>query len=538
MKKSRILSIVLTTALLGLVLTACGKSQSSNKKNLNWTTNASIASLDPSKAVDTNTQQAVYNAFSGLVSPDGSNKVRLATAKSYHVSKDGKTYTFELKHTKWSNGQELTAKDFEYGIKRSADPKTASQQAYYMANIENYTAISKSQLSPDKLGVKAIGKYKLQIKLIKPQPYFLNLLVLPIFYPQSESTVKKYGKSYGTTSSKMLYNGAFKITNWTGTNDSWTLTKNKEYYNADKTKLDSIKYTVIKDPQTALNEYQSGKLDQTTLVGKQQYNSYKNSKDFHLRKIYSVRYLSLSDKNEPAFRNVNIRKALSLIIDRKELLNDVLGNGSTQARGIVPDTLASRNGKDFNDYASVSDAVNGNVEQAKKLWKKGLSEIGKKNLTISINSNNGEDAKPIVEFIQNRFSKLPGLKVNLTLLPNTVATARFLSGQYQIAVTGWSPSISDPISPLNIRYSTNAMNTAKWSNSEYDKLIDKSNDDDALNPAKRWNDLVDAQKVLLNDQGLIPLFQPAQAELIKSDIHGVRFYGNGPIWDFSETYVK
>ena len=501
-------------------------------------TNASIASLDPSKAVDTNTQQAVYNAFSGLVSPDGSNKVRLATAKSYHVSKDGKTYTFDLKHTKWSNGQELTAKDFEYGIKRSADPKTASQEAYYMANIENYTAISKSQLSPDQLGVKAIGKYKLQIKLIKPQPYFLNLLVLPVFYPQSESIVKKYGKSYGTTSNKMIYNGAFKITNWTGTNDSWTLTKNKEYYNADKTKLDSIKYTVIKDPQTALNEYQSGKLDQTTLVGKQQYSSYKNSKDFHLRKIYSVRYLSLSNKNEPAFRNVNIRKALSLIINRKELLNDVLGNGSTQARGIVPDTLASRNGKDFNDYASVSDAVNGNVEQAKKLWKKGLSEIGRKNLTISINSNNGDDAKPIVEFIQNQFSKLPGLKVNLTLLPNTVATARFLSGQYQVAVTGWSPSISDPISPLNIRYSTNSMNTAKWSNAEYDKLIDKSNDDDALNPAKRWNDLVDAQKVLLNDQGLIPLFQPAQAELIKSDIHNVRFYGNGPIWDFSETYVK
>ncbi|CAI2652946.1 Dipeptide-binding protein DppE [Apilactobacillus kunkeei] len=538
MKKSRILSIVLTTALLGLVLTACGKSQSSNKKHLNWSTNASIASLDPSKAVDTNTQQAVYNAFSGLVSPDGSNKVRLATAKSYHVSKDGKTYTFELKHTKWSNGKELTAKDFEYGIKRSADPKTASQEAYYMANIENYTAISKSQLSPDQLGVKAIGKYKLQIKLIKPQPYFLNLLVLPVFYPQSESVVKKYGKSYGTTSSKMIYNGAFKITNWTGTNDSWTLTKNKEYYNADKTKLDSIKYTVIKDPQTALNEYQSGKLDQTTLVGKQQYSSYKNSKDFHLRKIYSVRYLSLSNKNEPAFRNVNIRKALSLIINRKELLNDVLGNGSTQARGIVPDTLASRNGKDFNDYASVSDAVNGNVDQAKKLWKKGLSEIGKKNLTISINSNNGDDAKPIVEFIQNQFSKLPGLKVNLTLLPNTVATARFLSGQYQVAVTGWSPSISDPISPLNIRYSTNSMNTAKWSNAEYDKLIDKSNNDDALNPTKRWNDLVDAQKVLLNDQGLVPLFQPAQAELIKSDIHNVRFYGNGPIWDFSETYVK
>ena len=82
------------------------------------------------------------------------------------------------------------------------------------------------------------------------------------------------------------------------------------------------------------------------------------------------------------------------------------------------------------------------------------------------------------------------------------------------------------------------MNTAKWSNAEYDKLIDKSNNDDALNPTKRWNDLVDAQKVLLNDQGLVPLFQPAQAELIKSDIHNVRFYGNGPIWDFSETYVK
>lgn len=539
MKKVKIWLTTAATLLLGVALTACGNNNgAANKKHLNWMTNASISSLDPSKAVDLNTQQTIFNSFSGLVEPNGGNKVRLGVAKDYHISKDGKTYTFDLKHTKWSNGKDLTAQDFAYGIQRSADPKTASQEAYYMDHIVNYDAVSKEQAPVSSLGVKAVGKYKLQFKLTRPQPYFVNILTLPVFYPQLKSEVDKYGSSYGTTSDKMVYNGAFKVTKWNGTNDSWVLAKNPYYYDAKQTKLSTIKYTVIKDPQTALNEYQNGKIDQTYISGKQGYANYKNDKDFHLRKSYTVKYITMNAHAIPALNNKNIRQAMSAIINRKELINDVLGDGSIQARGMVPDTLAYRNGKDFNDVASVSSAVNGDAKRAQAQWKQGLKEMNMKSLHLTLTGGNDDTTKSMAEFLQSEWSKLPGMHVNVQLLPNTVSTSRFLHSQFQVHVAAWDPSISDPISPLNTKYTGNSMNTAKWSNANYDDLLDKSNNEDALKPAKRWDDLVNAQKVLLNDQAIIPLYQSAQGELIKHDIHGIKYYGNGPLWDFSKAYVK
>ncbi|WP_105956777.1 peptide ABC transporter substrate-binding protein [Apilactobacillus quenuiae] len=538
MKKFRLSILSTSLLLLALVLVGCGNNNAENKKSINWMTSASLESLDPSKAVDVNSDQILFNAFRGLVTPDGGNKVKLAVAKDYKVSKDGKTYTFDLKKTSWSNGRALTAKDFEYAIKRSANPKTASQMAYYMANIRNYNEIKNSKKPLSSLGVKALNNYKLQIQLSKPQADFINILTLPIFYPQLKSAVDKYGSAYGTMSNKIVYNGPFKVTKWTGSNDTWNLTKNRYYYDNAQTKLNNIKYSVIKDPSTALNEYQSGKLDQTLLSGKQQYNNYKDNKDFHLRKTFTVKYLSLNQMKIPEFSNIKIRKALSLIINRNQLIHDILGDGSVVSRGMVPDTLAYHNGKDFNDYAGVTDDTSTNVNKAKQLWKAGMKELGKKSINASIMSSNDGTNKNVAEFLQSEMEKLPGMKISLELLPSNVATPRSLKSQYQISISGWDPSISDPISPLNTKYSTNPINTSKWKNNEYDKLVDRSNDQDALNPAKRWDDLVNAQKILLNDQAIIPLYQIGQPELIKSNIHDVRYLGNGPVWDFAKAYVK
>ena len=523
-----------------MVLAACGKSsdKTSRTDSLNWMSNTTLTTLDPSKAVDVTSDQVLYNAMRGLVTPDKGNKIDLAIAKSYKITNGGKTYTFTLRNTKWSNGKKVTAGDFEYGIKRSADPKTASQMAYYMANIMNYDKVKTGSMSADKLGVKAMGDNKLQITLTKPQADFLNVLALPVFYPQQKSFVEKYGTAYGTTSDKMVYDGPFAVTNWKGSNDAWTLSKNNEYYDNQSVKLKAINYSVIKDPQTALDEYQSGKLDQTLLAGKQQVNTYKNNKDFVNHKQFMVQYLSINQKKVPALKNKNLRKALSLAINREELTQNVLGDGSFAARGLVPDTLAYMNGKDFNDYATVKDATTGDITKAKQLWAKGLKEIGKKSVSISIMNNNDQTSRAVTEFLQTELDKLPGLKVTAQILPNNVASGRSLKSDYELSVSGWDPSISDPISPLQTKVSTSPINTSKWGNSMYDMYIDRSNNEDANNQNKRFFDLVNAQKVILNDQGIIPLIQKAQPELMKTNIHGVKYLGNGPVWDFSHAYIK
>lgn len=541
MKHQAKLKLLAVTALVGLGLVGCGHSTTSStpqSQTLNWMSTGTISTLDPSKGVDITTQQMLYNAFSGLVSPDGGNKVKLAVAKDYQVSNNGKTYTFHLKHTKWNNGQPLTANDFVYGIQRSANPKTASQEAYYMDHIVNYTEVSNGQKPVEQLGVKAIDNYTLQIQLTKPQPYFINILTLPVFYPQYQAAVTKYGSQYGTNSQRIVSNGAFNVTGWTGSNDAWTLQKNKDYYQASDTRLKHVHYTVIKTPQTALNEYQSGKLDETLLAGKQAYNTYRHNSDMHLRKSYTIKYITMNVNTVPALNNLKIRQALSQIINRSAMVNDILGDGSTIARGMVPDTLASRNGRDFNDDASVPSAIDYHEQSAKRLFKAGLKELHKANLSLTLTGGNDDTSRALAEFLQTEWEKLPGFHVNVQLLPNNVATSRFLHSQFQLHIAAWDPSISDPISPLNTKYTGNAMNTAKWHNAEYDHLIDKSNNEDALQPAKRWQDLVAAQKVLLQQQAIIPLYQTAQPELINSKVHGVRYFGNGPLWDFSHAYVK
>ncbi|MHA8137676.1 peptide ABC transporter substrate-binding protein [Lactobacillaceae bacterium Scapto_B20] len=243
-------TIGLTAAVSALVLAGCSNnnksSDSSSRKDLNWMSPASITSLDPSKAVDQVSDQTLYNSNQGLLVLAGDNKVDPGIAKSYDVSKDGKTYTFHLRHSKWSDGSELTAKDFVYGIQRSANPKTAAQMGYYLGNITGYDAVQKNA-PVSKLGVKAEGKYTLVFKLVKPQTYFKTLVTLPVFYAQSEAAVKKYGARYGTSSDRIVSNGPFTVTKWTGSNDQWTLKKNKYYWDKDATKLNQIKYHVIKD---------------------------------------------------------------------------------------------------------------------------------------------------------------------------------------------------------------------------------------------------------------------------------------------------
>ncbi|MCT6858012.1 MAG: peptide ABC transporter substrate-binding protein [Apilactobacillus sp.] len=540
MKFKSMIKLGLTTVAASLVLVACGNSanESSRTDSLNWMSNTTLTTLDPSKAVDVTSDQVLYNAMRGLVTPDKGNKVDLAIAKSYKITNGGKTYTFTLRDTKWSNGKPVTAQDFVYGIKRSANPKTASQMAYYMANVVNYSQIKMGTMSADSLGVKALNDHTLQINLVKPQADFLNVLALPVFYPQVKSIVDKYGSAYGTTSDKMIYNGPFTVTKWKGSNDAWTLAKNKDYYDNANVKLKSINYTVIKDPQTALDEYQSGKLDQTLLAGKQQVTTYKNRSDFYNRKGFMVQYLSINQNNIPELKNKNLRRALSLAIDRNALTKDILGDGSFAARGLVPDTLAYKDGKDFNDYATVKDATTGNLAEAKKLWAKGLKEINKTSVSLSIMNNNDQTSRAVTEFLQTELEKLPGLKVTAEILPNNVASGRSLKSDYQLSVSGWDPSISDPISPLQTKVSTSSINTSKWGNSMYDMYIDRSNNEDATNSTKRFDDLVNAQKVILNDQGIIPLIQKAQPELIKSNVKNVKYLGNGPIWDFSHAYIK
>ncbi|GAY72784.1 oligopeptide ABC transporter [Lentilactobacillus kosonis] len=195
--------------------------------------------------------------------------------------------------------------------------------------------------------MKAVGKYKLVVNLDQKIPYFKLLLGFPVFFPQDSKVVAKYGSKYGTTASNMVYNGPFTLSGWNGTNLSWTLKKNPNYWDKKKVKLDDIKFNVVKDPSTSLNLYQQKKLDMAQLSATQA-KQMGNNKNMISRKQSSSYYIAFNQKIS-AFKNKKIRQAISMSINRSTLANKVVGGGAVQTDNFVSKGLAfsPNNNTDF-----------------------------------------------------------------------------------------------------------------------------------------------------------------------------------------------
>lgn len=540
MKLKSMLEVGAVGAASAFLLVACGNNsgKESSSKLIQWQQSANLTTLDASKVTDNTAFGTLNNSNEGLLISGENNTVKPGVAENYKVSKDGKTYTFNLRHSKWSNGKPVTAKDFVYGWQRTVNPKTASQYSYLFDHVKNSIEIGKNKAPLSSLGVKADGDYKLVVSLTKPQTYFKYLVAMAPFYPQDEATVNKYGQSYGTNSNNMIYNGPFKVTGWTGTNDSWKLVKNDDYWNAKNIKFDGVKFNVQKDPNTALNQYQTGGLDIDTLVGKQQVGEFKNSKELHSAKGATTFYIEMNEKTNPVFKNANIRKAISLAVDRKQFTQDVLGDGSTPAVGYVAPGMSKRNGKDFTDDAGTKEGVSYNLAEAKKLWAKGLKETGKKSVNVSMLSDDTPNGKNTTEYLQTALEKLPNLKVTAQNIPFKSRLSRSQNGQFDMVVSAWGADFPDPISFLSLFTSDNAYNNGKWSNKEYDALVQDAEGKDANNASKRWDDLVNAEKVLMSDQGIVPIYHQVTPRVIKPRVQGVQFFPTGSPYNLRDVTLS
>lgn len=543
MKLAKLAKAGAVVALSAVFLAACGKSSNdsaSGKQVLNWSESAELPTMDLSKATDYVSFNQLNNAMEGLYRLGKNSKVEPGVAKKTTVSDDGMTYTFELrKDAKWSNGDNVTAKDFVYSWQRTVDPKTASQYAFLFDGIENAKAITDGEKPVTELGVKAEGDHKLVVKLEKAVPYFKLLMGFPAFFPQNQKVVEKYGDKYGTNSKAMVYNGPFKLEDWTGSNLKWTLAKNDKYWDKKKVKLDAINYTVNKQPQTAYNLYQSGKVDATAL-GAEQAKQLKGKTGYLERKEPAVFYLQFN-QTKAEFQNKKIRQALAKSVDREQYVKQVLAGASVPAKGFVASGLAERDGKDFATVSEVKSAVDYNEKEAKKLFDEGLKELGRDKLEFQILSDDTDAGKKTTEFLQSVMTETFGtdkVKITVSNVPFKTRLARSDSGAFDVVMTAWSADFADPISFLELMTSDNAQNDGKWKNEEYDRLIDASKNADVNDPAKRWDDMVKAEKILMEDQGVAPIYQRSQPWMVKPSVKNIIYNGAGVNYNFKETYIS
>ncbi|GEO58228.1 peptide ABC transporter substrate-binding protein [Companilactobacillus bobalius] len=534
MKSKKYLLALLPIFLFVLVLSGCGSATEKDSKNtLAINSGDVIATMDSSMNTDAIGAQHLTNTMEGLYRYDGKDLKPAIAKKVVKPTNGGKTYTFDLRHTQWSNGKPVTANDFVYAWRRTVDPKTASQYAYIYSGIKNADKINAGKKPVNTLGIKALGKYKLEVTLENAIPYFNTLMASSTFYPQYKPAVEKAGKQYGLSSTGMVFNGPFKLVNWNVSKNSWTEVKNNKYWNAKSVKLKTLKYYVVKDANTGLNLYDANRINRYEKLGGDTARQVSSYKTFSMDKQTANFYLELNQKKYKFFRNAKIRQAISMSINREQLTNNVLGKTGGIEHTIVPVGM-SYNPTTKVDFTkekmlqSSNQYTEYNPKEATKLWKEGIKETGQKNLSFTLLGDDTDNSKKQNEYLQGEMEKnLPGIKITLSNVPFKSRLDKSTSGNFDIVVTGWNADYPDPVTFLDIFTTGNVQNNGKYSNAQYDALINKSKTTDATNEEARWQDLLQATKILTDEQGAIPLYQSYQANLTRSNVKGYQITPNG-----------
>ncbi|XUB37095.1 oligopeptide transport system substrate-binding protein [Enterococcus sp. DIV0876] len=541
--------LVLTSSLF---LAACQNGSEKSDQTASSTTSANqeitvqfsaeMGSADISLATDSYSFITLNNAYEGLYRLDENNEPVIAGASDdAEVSEDGLTYTINLREdAKWSNGDPVTAADYVFSWQRTVDPETGSNYAYMLAPVKNAAAVSDGSADKSELGIKADGDYTVTITLEKPTPYFLSLLAFPTFFPQNEAAVTSFGDQYALTSENAVYNGPFTLTEYDGpgTDIQWSLTKNEQYWDADNVQLTKVKFDVVKDSSTAFNLYESGQADDITLSGELAMQNV-NHDDYIVQPSAATQYLEMNQANEDSpFRNENLRQAISYSIDRQQLVDNILGNGSLAAVGFVPSDLAynPETKDDFIDDAQTTLAFDEN--QAKEYWEKAKSELGIDSLSFELLTSDTDQSKKLAEYIQGTLQQtLDGLTVEVTNVPFSVRLDRSNSGDFEMVMNNWIGDYADPINFLELFKKDSSYNRGKWLNDDYHALIEQASNEHANDATARWKDMVDAEKILNENLGVIPLFQSAEAHLRSPNIQGLVVHSVGAAYDYKHVTV-
>ena len=514
----KILSLFLC-CLMVLTLTGCGGSNGDDITTYTYSSELDIKNLDSSDADDGCSLKAIHAVIDGLTKTDKKGNIVNAVAKSEELSEDGLTHTYKLrKDVKWTNGDPVTAHDFVYAWQRIFRKKGS----YYMfadgiASIEGAQELSDKidageELTDDDLnsmGVKAIDDYTLEVKTTVRVSFFDELMAFPCFFPINEKFAEKQENKYGKNAKTILGNGAFTMTNWEP-GSVVEFEKNESYYDQKHVKLNKLVMKLVQEPKVAAQAFEAGETDYAP-INSDLVDKYKDDEAF--KQVYDgfLFYISVNFQNSD-LANLNVRKAISLAINRKDLCENVLKDGSQVAGGFIPSGLAtSPDGVDFRKDSGYFTSYD--KKKAQESLDEGLKELGKDQITLRITYGTDESPMDVfATYLQNALSKLDGIKVEMvaTTKQNRIYNKQ-KNGDFDLAVTRWGPDYGDPTTYLTIALSTNSSNYGKYTNSELDALMDKVANESNANT--RWQEMKDAEKILLADYTYIPVFEKGAATL-------------------------
>lgn len=439
-----------------------------------------------------------------IVGEDGT--LQPGQAESYEVSEDGLTWTFHLGDgLKWSDGSDLTANDFVYSWKRVCNPEVAAPYAEtVLGMVKGYDEAIDGNL--DALGVSAPDDSTLVVELANPCSYFGSLAAFATLSPVQEATIEANGEAWATAPETYVSNGPFYMTEWVP-GSHITFSKNPYYWNADAIKLDRLKFVLMEDSNAAYSAYQTGEVLLIKDVPTEEIPSLEGTDDFYVDPIIGTYYISLNIEKAP-FDDVNVRKALSLAIDREYVASTLMQGTYTAAGNLMGPGWMDTDGTEFMSNANGGkpyiDTTNfeANLEEAKQLLADAGYPDGEGFPTISYTTNDAGYHKVVAEYLQQAWAEL-GIDLQVNIVEWSSFTPMRRSGDFEVARNGWVGDYSDPSNMLELFCTTNGNNDGKFSNADFDAAIDTSRS--TLDAAERSTALHTAEDILMDQAGCIPL---------------------------------
>ena len=570
MKKKSLLLLILGLV-MSMFLVACGGDDTSDSDNsgndggsdteqddsgnddstsgdaeqvLNLIEGSQIPTMDSVMATDAVAFQWLNETMEGLYRLDENTTPVPAIADGEPViSEDGLEWTVTLREDAvWSNGDSVTAHDFVFAWRRAVNPETGSEYGPFMMNgvLKNAEAISNGEAEVDTLGVEATGDYELKITLEKPVPYFHSLLTFGTYLPQNEAFVTEQGSDYALNSDNLLYNGPFVLTEWNPTGENanqWTLVKNEDYWDKDNVKLEKINVSIVKETSTAVNLYNTGEIDRAGLSA-EYVAQYAGTEDYRTLGEAVLFYLKFNHDNE-FLSNINVRKAIAMTIGKQGLVDVILANGSLVSNGAVPSNFTSHpeTGEDFREING--DLIVEDKETAKEYWATALEELGTDTVELRYLGGDSEVAQEMDAYIKNQLEgNLDGLTVEVTSVPFEEHISRDEASDYDIQNSGWGPDYLDPSTWLNMWTSDSPYMTMNYHNEEYDALINEANNELITDLTARYENFLEAEKVLMEDAAIAPLYQRSRAYLWRPSVKGVINNPMGADFTYKYAYIE
>lgn len=473
--------------------------------------------LDPQRSVEASTYDLLRDLYEGLVTeaPDGS--LVPGTAEDWEVSPDGRVYTFRIRpDARWSNGDPVTAADFEAGLRRAADPATGASNAAMLGPIENAEAILAGAADPATLGVEALDERRLRIRLARPTPYLLGLLTHSVAYPVHRPSLAIHGERFARPG-KLVSNGAFRLRDWV-VQSHITLDRNPYYRAADEVQLDRVVYYSIEQPAAELKRYRADELDFTESLPNAQFGWIREHmpEDLVVAPYLGI-YYYLFNTTRPPLDDRRLRAALSMVVDREILAARITGTGEQPALGMVPPGVHgyAPQAPGWADWPRAR-----RLEEARRLYAQ--SGYGPDHpLRLTIHYNTGENHRKTALAVAAMWREALGVEaepVNEEL--KVLLQRRRDPRRWTVLRLGWVGDYDDASSFLEIFTSDHGQNDAGYADPEFDRLMRAAAVEQ--DPGRRNRLMEQAERILLESQPAMPLFTYVSKRLVKPWVRGYR----------------